>query len=248
MFLMDDSKMEKITEHDARFEYTVPADLKRVNVLFHDFCGTFSVRKDTEGYQYIVVEEKLSPGWQLENTNPVSYYYEVWGRMLTFHTSRNEYIERGITQDLKKKTNIGVLVIVAIIEIEQSNCIFRASIYQDNHGAGMKFIESLEDYLFNVYPKIHPTKSAIRKINHIDEQQSKLTDYMPEQKLLIDQACTGWADRGYQPQMNMSEYLQNFFENKGLFLSKDQFKVALRDAGRRGLIEKKNRRWRKPDK
>ena len=75
-----------------------------------------------------------------------------------------------------------------------------------------------------------------------------MTGFTPEQKLLVDEACIGWAGRGYLFGMNMSDYLKEFYTYKGIFLSIDQFKVALKDAGRRELIVKEKRRWRKPDK
>jgi len=81
----------------------------------------------------------------------------------------------------------------------------------------------------------------------IENYHSKPVGYTPEQRRLIDQACIGWAGRGYSPSSNMSEFLNNFFRDKEIFLSVDQFKDALRDAGKRGLIVKVRRRWRLPE-
>ena len=67
-------------------------------------------------------------------------------------------------------------------------------------------------------------------------------------KRLIDQACIDWAGRGYVPRVNQSEFLSEFFKETKIFLSIDQFKDALKDAGRRGLIMKINKRWRLPEK
>jgi hypothetical protein len=78
------------------------------------------------------------------------------------------------------------------------------------------------------------------------ESKNDLTGYSPDRKILIDQACIGWADRGYLPKFNMSEYLDDFYRKHDIYLSLDQFKDALIDAGRHGLIVKVNSRWRSP--
>jgi hypothetical protein len=70
-------------------------------------------------------------------------------------------------------------------------------------------------------------------------------DYRTEDEQKIDDACIRWAGRSILSK-DMSDYLQNFYENTKIYLTKDQFKRALRDAGDRGLIVKRNRRWRLP--
>ena len=68
--------------------------------------------------------------------------------------------------------------------------------------------------------------------------------FTPKQKKQIDQACIDWAGRGYLPMHNMDEFLTEFSHTTGIYISKDQFKGALKDAGNRNLIVKRNRRWR----
>jgi hypothetical protein len=89
--------------------------------------------------------------------------------------------------------------------------------------------------------------SRTKKATLVEQNESNLIGYTPDQRRLIDQACIGWAGRGYSPFSNMSEFLNNFFRDKEIFLSVDQFKDALRDAGKRGLIVKVGRRWRLPE-
>jgi hypothetical protein len=69
-----------------------------------------------------------------------------------------------------------------------------------------------------------------------------------EEEIKIDQACVEWAGRYNKVvgRLNMSEFLQEFHERTGIYLTTDLFKKALLDAGKRGLIVKKNRRWRLP--
>ena len=79
------------------------------------------------------------------------------------------------------------------------------------------------------------------------EPQEWMIGYTPEVRKQIDQACMGWVGRGYIPKRNMDEYLEEFYKDTNIYMSRDQFKKALRDAGERGLIVKINRRWRLPE-
>lgn len=115
----------------------------------------------------------------------------------------------------------------------------------------MPLLNALDEKVLRVY---QPTESLKSDENSVaDDKQSVLEKhreppgFTTEQKELIDQACIGWARRGYQPKYNMDEYLNEFYNKHLIFLSKDQFKVALKDAGRRGLIVKSSRnRWTLP--
>jgi hypothetical protein len=60
----------------------------------------------------------------------------------------------------------------------------------------------------------------------------------------IDRACIQWANRGYLPGYDISEFLNKYFSDTGVYISASQFKRALKNAGERGLIRKVNGRWR----
>lgn len=92
-----------------------------------------------------------------------------------------------------------------------------------------------------------PTGAAVDSAQVGQPTGGRLNIFTPKQRGLIDEACIGWAGRGFIPKMGISEYLQEFEKSKGLYLTVDQFKEALQDAGRRGLIVKgENRRWQLP--
>lgn len=68
---------------------------------------------------------------------------------------------------------------------------------------------------------------------------------VPEKKKKIDDACLEWVNRGYLPNFSMTEFLKEFHNKTELYLTVDDFKRALRDAGERGIIEKgDNGRWK----
>lgn len=77
----------------------------------------------------------------------------------------------------------------------------------------------------------------------------KETDtYKPSRKVLIEQACIGWASRGYVPKFNKDEFLSEFNMRNNIFLTKADFNRALQDAEKKGLIVKIEGRFRnKPD-
>jgi len=79
-----------------------------------------------------------------------------------------------------------------------------------------------------------------------DPQTSgRLKPFTPKQSILIDEACRMWAGRGYISK-NMSDFLSDFYKDTDIFLTIDQFKQALQDAGKRKIIEKIDRRWKLP--
>ena len=43
-------------------------------------------------------------------------------------------------------------------------------------------------------------------------------EYTPEQQRNIDEACKAWVNRGY-PRMNMTNFLEDFFKNKNIYLT-----------------------------
>lgn len=66
-------------------------------------------------------------------------------------------------------------------------------------------------------------------------------------KQMLDQAAIEWAgrnDHGYIGAYTRTEFLQWFEEKTGIYIPLDDFKRALRDAERRGLIQKANGRFR----
>ncbi len=74
--------------------------------------------------------------------------------------------------------------------------------------------------------------------------EPRIAAFTPDIRIKIDEACEGWVNRGYLPHINMSDYLKEFHDESGIFLTIDQFKAALRDAGKRGLIKKSGKRWK----
>jgi hypothetical protein len=95
------------------------------------------------------------------------------------------------------------------------------------------------------------------KIEKIDSKAAMNTTTMivnSEQKIkdLLDDACKAWAGRrskGYIPKhlSNMEEFLDWLCSNNDIpYITKDQFKKALKDAGERGIIKKEGRYWTLP--
>ncbi|NPV84745.1 MAG: hypothetical protein HPY45_01880 [Anaerolineae bacterium] len=60
----------------------------------------------------------------------------------------------------------------------------------------------------------------------------------------IDRLCLAWVERPY-PRCNMQEFLEQAYQDAGIFMTERSFKQALRDAGRRGILKKQGRNWTK---
>ncbi|GAB4540888.1 MAG: hypothetical protein Fur002_08380 [Anaerolineales bacterium] len=63
----------------------------------------------------------------------------------------------------------------------------------------------------------------------------------PTRKKILDQACIEWASRdshGYLGRYTRDEFLDDFQEKTGEMISKDEFRRALEDAQKRGIIAK----------
>jgi len=124
------------------------------------------------------------------------------------------------------------------------------------------FLEMMRE-IAKLWPE---TETAIRKLfpeegrenkeeeiitpnNNADIQASQNSIAQTEEEILIDKACIEWAGRRGRLlfRQNMSDFLKDFYDKTKIYLTVDVFKKALKDAGRRGLIEKVNRRWRLPE-
>ncbi len=67
------------------------------------------------------------------------------------------------------------------------------------------------------------------------------TPEKPTRKKLLDQACIEWANReshGYLGRYTRDEFLEDFQEKTGELITKDEFRRALEDAQKRGIIVK----------
>jgi hypothetical protein len=72
----------------------------------------------------------------------------------------------------------------------------------------------------------------------------KAVDLKPERRKVIEQACIAWAGRGALPSYDMKEFLSNLHNESGEYISRQEFKRALQEAGKRGDIRKVKGRWR----
>ena len=95
-------------------------------------------------------------------------------------------------------------------------------------------------------------EGATPKVENVKHKGYRLTDEKHKVKNLLDEACEIWAGRkrkGYVPKhlSNMEEFLDWLGNNDNIsYISKDQFKKALKDAGERGIIKKEGRYWTLP--
>jgi hypothetical protein len=54
----------------------------------------------------------------------------------------------------------------------------------------------------------------------------------------VDGVCLRWVNRDKSPRIEMAEFLQDIYEKDGKFITKKEFHNALKDACRRGIIDK----------
>lgn len=105
--------------------------------------------------------------------------------------------------------------------------------------ANIDLLNALSRHLQEIYEEGGVTETFDR-----EKPAKPATSDKPSRKKSIDNACIQWANRGYLPGYNMEQFLQEFEEDRGIYISKLEFKHALRNAGERGLIKKVNKRWR----
>lgn len=119
----------------------------------------------------------------------------------------------------------------------------------------------LNHTLGNFQPGLYPSSAKDTLFNLASETLSGLTKdqdirmppvgvskpVKPSRKALLDQACIEWVNRGnrgYLGRYTRDDFLEDFQEKTGVMITKDEFRRALEDAKRRGIILKVNGRLR----
>lgn len=138
---------------------------------------------------------------------------------------------------------------IGIVEISQNNLIqsrIRVGALDDckQHPLGSDalnlFVRGIKQLApGQVEDNLYQTGGLSPKIKPIGSQkENELSD--------LEKLCIEWAGRDRSPRQTMSNFLKEFDENTGIFFSIEQFKGALSDSFKKGLIKKSNGRYRYP--
>jgi hypothetical protein len=179
--------------------------------------------------------------------------YPLWGfnieeRILDRHSvqyeiCRNLFSRIGFIEVVPNNDEFASVIIYGYSDINNY-------ITSEEYQTGQTFLRGLASRFEERFGTVNvptPLSNATLTNQNTINPPSVLRGYTPEQRKKLDEACIAWVGCGYLPKQNMSEFLRNFDDATGIFLSVDQFKNVLKDAGRRGLIVKANRRWKLPE-
>jgi len=109
---------------------------------------------------------------------------------------------------------------------------------------------AIADFLTRAYQWVYEHRTwdsnSLEKDNESDKtsQPLPIDTHRTRRAEWIDNLCISWAGRDYLSVDNMDEFLAENNKDTGEFISKSEFKRALKNAFARGLITKKNNRYR----
>lgn len=138
---------------------------------------------------------------------------------------------------------------IGIVEISQNNLMqsrIRVGALDDfkQHPLGSDALKLLVKSI----TQISPGKVGENLYQAASQSTKMRTNGSQEEKELsdIEKLCIEWAGRDRSPKISMSSFLKEVDDRKNIFLSIEQFKAALSDSYRKGLIKKINGRYRYP--
>lgn len=228
------------------------------NLAFFELQGRFgedletyiaAVYLDNEPYlekfiekllQKILPDPKSSASEEpLESTRPAGYEILADNTAGTAIYRRNEH---GLISDVKPLPNPGWT-----FEIGPRSIAIRPDIRELNHATGSyqpgEYPISAQDKPTNIDSDTPAelTQSTMGE----SSQAGKAKPIKLTRKELLDRACIEWVTRdshGYLGRYTRDDFLEDFQERTGEVITKDEFRRALEDAQKRGLIVNLNGR------
>lgn len=86
--------------------------------------------------------------------------------------------------------------------------------------------------------------SEIQEIPWLDKTESEMPSQKEKELNDLYKLCLSWVTRTRIPYLNMDEFLAEFNATASHYITRDQFKKALQQAGQLGIIKKgSNNRW-----